>query len=163
MIAQAILPEILPETLSELLPETLLEPEPCPVCFNDDLSSLKRLNGCGHSVCGDCKTGLYAAQNQFKTSTQILKKEKKKIIMKLLKCPICRTVEKPTCGLARENAEIQIGKNVSLIQLCNMQNPLKHCQNAGCTRQCRTRDRCPNHPEVPCCLRHTGCDRCINP
>jgi hypothetical protein len=33
-------------------------PEPCPVCFNDDITSLKPLNGCGHSLCGECKKSL---------------------------------------------------------------------------------------------------------
>ena len=164
MIAQATLPKL----------------EPCPVCFNDDLSSLKRLNGCGHSVCGDCKFEMYDEQNQF-----VLQKIKIQIdfVMKLLKCPICRSNEKPTCDLARENSETQIGKHVRLIEEFNpflsprfdphlisrainpnrRRVPMRHCQNSDCTRKCRTRDRCPNHHAVPCCARHSGCDQCINP
>jgi hypothetical protein len=150
----------------------LSEPEPCPVCFNDDVSSLKRLNGCGHSICGDCKSEIYITWNQFEYSTQILKKENTKIIMKLMKCPICRTIEKPTCGLVRENAKVQIGIGLGLIKVCNLKNPdqpatnlnsLMRCQSFGCTRRNRTRRRCPNHPEISCCAGHWRCDQCINP
>lgn len=146
MIAQATLPEVLPKPLPEL--------EPCPVCFNDDLSSLKRLNGCGHSVCGDCKFGLYAAQNQFVNWMKVFRKDNKRIKLKLMKCPICRTIEKPTLELLKENSRL------GFVGICNLVNPLLPCQNSGCTRKCRTRDRCPNHHAVPCCARHSGCDQC---
>ena len=69
-------------------------PEPCPVCFNDDITSLKPLNGCGHSLCGDCKTTLKKQINQ-----RIIKHD-----VTLVKCPICRAIEKPT----REDLEKQI-------------------------------------------------------
>jgi hypothetical protein len=34
------------------------------------------------------------------------------------------------------------------------------CQRTGCRRKCRTRERCPNHPDVGCCWGHSGCDQC---
>ena len=69
-------------------------PEQCPVCFNDDITSLKPLNGCGHSLCGDCKTTLKKQNNQ-----RVIKHD-----VTLVKCPICRAIEKPTC----EDLEKQI-------------------------------------------------------
>lgn len=69
-------------------------PEQCPVCFNDDITSLKPLNGCGHSLCGDCKTSLKKQNNQ-----RVIKHD-----VTLVKCPLCRAIEKPTC----EDLEKQI-------------------------------------------------------
>jgi hypothetical protein len=166
---------------------TLSEPEPCPVCFNDDVSSLKRLNGCGHSICGDCKYEMYHRYNQFKYSGELSTKDfnfiqpLQAVDMKLLKCPICRTIEKPSHKLALENAKIQLEKNVpGLVLVFDLSNPnpnpnpiqrarrtralstnpLLPCQRTGCRRKCRTRDRCPNHPDVGCCWAHLGCNQC---
>ena len=69
-------------------------PEQCPVCFNDDITSLKPLNGCGHSLCGDCKSMLKKQNNQ-----RVIKHD-----VTLVKCPLCRAIEKPTC----EDLEKQI-------------------------------------------------------
>ena len=170
---------------------TLPKLEPCPVCFNDDLSSLKQLNGCGHSVCGDCKRGMYTVQNQFVNWMKVFRKDNKRIILKLMKCPICRTIEKPTLELLEENSRL------GFVGICNVvnpnpvvnpntlvnrillnaflrqnpirrasrtralsSNPLLPCQRTGCRRKCRTRGRCPNHPDVGCCETHSGCDQC---
>ena len=165
----------------------LSEPEPCPVCFNDETSSLKRLNGCGHSICGDCKYEMYHRYNQFKYSGELSTKDFNfiqplhAVDMKLLKCPICRTIEKPSYKLALENAKIQVEKNVpGLVLVFDLSNPnpnpnpiqrarrtralstnpLLPCQRTGCRRKCRTRERCPNHPDVGCCQVHSGCDQC---
>ena len=170
---------------------TLREPEPCPVCFNDERSSLKRLNGCGHSICGDCKYEMYHSHNQFEFSGELSTEDfgfinpLYAVDMKLLKCPICRTIEKPTHRLAAENTKIQFEKNkLSLVLAFDLSNPnnntfpntnpnpparrtrtlssnpLMRCQRTGCQRKCRTRGRCPNHPDVGCCETHSGCDQC---
>jgi hypothetical protein len=44
----------------------------------------------------------------------------------------------------------------------NANNPLMFCQRTDCRRKIRTRDRCRNHPETPCCqsCRWSGCNTC---
>ncbi len=73
-------------------PTANIEREPCPVCFNDDISSLKRLKGCGHSICGDCKKNLTKTNNQFVRKAFFAGRHSCTIIS--VKCPICRAIEK---------------------------------------------------------------------
>jgi hypothetical protein len=44
----------------------------------------------------------------------------------------------------------------------NTNIPLMFCQRTDCRRKIRTRDRCRNHPETPCCTscRWAGCNTC---
>jgi len=41
-------------------------------------------------------------------------------------------------------------------------NPLMFCQRTDCRRKIRTRERCRNHPDTPCCqsCRWAGCNTC---
>jgi len=43
--------------------------------------------------------------------------------------------------------------------LITIRNALNRCQRTGCRRKNRTRDRCRNHPDTPCC---SGCFRRCN-
>lgn len=176
--------------------------ESCPVCLNDE-TSCSRLKGCGHAICKECKNNLKKTNNQH-----ILNK----FDQKLVKCPMCRAIEKPSY----QQLESQIlwlldeiaYKNRRIVQLCdgrlasvvpptppvpvidlvgprpatpgevvallglaraprtrtraNANNPLMFCQRTDCRRKIRTRDRCRNHPETPCCqsCRWSGCNTC---
>lgn len=75
-------------------PRANIEREPCPVCFNDDISSLKRLRGCGHSICGDCKNNLTKTNNQYVSQMFFAGRNHCRVIS--VKCPICRSIEKPS-------------------------------------------------------------------
>jgi hypothetical protein len=75
-------------------PTANIEREPCPVCFNDDISSLVRLRGCGHSICKDCKNNLTKTNNQFVTQMFFAGRNHCRVIS--VKCPICRAIEKPS-------------------------------------------------------------------
>lgn len=66
--------------------QTKVETESCPVCFTEE--GLRKLNGCGHSICGDCEYGLKRTLGQF-TETPGLS-------VKYIKCPLCRQTEKKT-------------------------------------------------------------------
>ena len=66
--------------------QTNVEAESCPVCFTEE--GLRKLNGCGHSICGDCETNLKRTPGQF-TETLGLS-------VKYIKCPLCRQTEKKT-------------------------------------------------------------------
>ena len=70
------------------------EREPCPVCFNDDISSLVRLRGCGHSICGDCKKNLTKTNNQYVSQMLFAGRHRCRVIS--VKCPMCRAIEKPS-------------------------------------------------------------------
>jgi hypothetical protein len=70
------------------------EREPCPVCFNDDISSFVRLRGCGHSICGDCKNNLKKTNNQY--VSQMLFAGRHRCTVVSVKCPMCRAIEKPS-------------------------------------------------------------------
>jgi len=194
-------------------------PEPCPVCFNDDITSLTPLNGCGHSICGDCKS--------------MLKKQNAQRIIKhdvtLVKCPICRAIENPTCeelekqierveALNRHLTQSLVDKDHTIRRLTQQLNhyilflstplinmvddqerpvqrpvqrpvnppvnpsvqqpanpptpnrptrrnnpnrpPLMFCHRTGCTGRNRTRGRCIQCNETPCCSRHMVCTQC---
>lgn len=204
--------------------QTSVEREPCPVCFNDDVSSLERLIGCGHTICRDCKYNLKKTSNQ--NVSQLLYAGRHHCTIVSVKCPICRAIEKPSYQLLetkismlkkhikdieaklleKQVIEIQLREQLrnqtrnppsiprtevhttipraEVINLvgpesqvnpsaqrpvrrnqrpCNP-TPLMFCQSAGCTRRNRTRDRCRNHPEVPCCKKHYRvCDQCRPP
>jgi hypothetical protein len=58
----------------------------CPVCFTEE--GLRELNGCGHSICGDCENSLKRTNGQY-TETLGLS-------VKYIKCPLCRQYEKKT-------------------------------------------------------------------
>jgi len=58
----------------------------CPVCFTEE--GLRELNGCGHSICGDCENSLKRTPGQY-TETLGLS-------VKYIKCPLCRQYEKKT-------------------------------------------------------------------
>lgn len=66
--------------------QTKVETESCPVCFTEE--GLRKLNGCGHSICGDCDARLKTTPGQF-TETLGLS-------VKYIKCPLCRQTEKKT-------------------------------------------------------------------
>jgi hypothetical protein len=176
--------------------------ESCPICLNDD-TSCSRLKGCGHAICKECKNNLKRTNNQH-----ILNK----FDQKLVKCPMCRAIEKPSY----QQLESQIlwlldeidYKNRRIVQLCDghlasmvpptppvpvidlvgprpatpgevvallglaraprtrtraiPNNPLMFCQRTDCRRKIRTRERCRNHPDTPCCqsCRWAGCNTC---
>lgn len=73
-------------------PRANAEREPCPVCFNDDISSLVRLRGCGHSICRDCKKNLKKTNNQC--VSQMLFAGRHRCWVVSVKCPMCRAIEK---------------------------------------------------------------------
>lgn len=58
----------------------------CPVCFTEE--GLRELNGCGHSICGDCENSLKRTPGQ---NTETLG-----LSVKYIKCPLCRQYEKKT-------------------------------------------------------------------
>lgn len=70
------------------------ERESCPVCFNDDISCLKRLRGCGHSICGDCKNNLTKTNNQYVSQMLFAGRNHCRVVS--VKCPMCRAIEKPS-------------------------------------------------------------------
>lgn len=177
--------------------------ESCPVCLTDE-TACSRLKGCGHAICKDCKNNLKKTNNQHIIN---------KFEQKLVKCPMCRAIEKPSYQqleyqILRLLDEIDY-KNRRIVQLCdgrlasvvpprpptqvidlvgpvpttpgqvvavmglarapraqstrvNANNPLMFCQRTYCRRKIRTRDRCRNHPETPCCAscRWGGCNTC---
>lgn len=188
--------------------EIVDEPEMmCPICLNDDISKLTQLIGCGHSVCGACKEHLTKTNNQFVMN---------KHFQTLVKCPICRAIEKPTyeqleeqvtrlSGLLDDRQQLleelfniwkaeqrqrpsnppviaPVQRHVVAFQrpvevvhvpvavqrpanappvIVHRRSILNYCQSAGCSRRNRTRDRCINHPNTPCCRScHRLCDLC---
>lgn len=194
--------------------------ESCPVCLNDE-TSCTRLKGCGHAICKDCKNNLKKTNNQHIIN---------KFEQKLVKCPMCRAIEKPSYqqleGQVLQLLDEIAYKNRRIVQLCDGRmasvvparpptqdvglvgpptppgqvidlvgpvptrpgqvvavmglarappaqrtrtrtratpnNPLMFCQRTDCRRKMRTRDRCRNHPETPCCAscRWSGCNTC---
>jgi len=58
----------------------------CPICL-DTPGQFKTLSGCGHKVCLPCEENLKNTPHQHKLN-DVLKK-------KFVKCPICRSFEKP--------------------------------------------------------------------
>jgi hypothetical protein len=66
--------------------QTKVEAESCPVCFNEE--GLRKINGCGHLICGDCETNLKRTPGQFKETLGLS--------VKYIKCPLCRQTEKKT-------------------------------------------------------------------
>jgi len=157
--------------------------ESCPVCLTDDTTSWCRLRGCGHYICRGCKTNLKKSMNQY-----IINKYDQKFV----KCPMCRSFEKPSYKHLEQQVKCLLDevayKNRRIVELCDgrlaavlpvqaiglvhplppalhigMQpNPLMVCRRNGCTRRNRTRDRCRNHPDTPCCssCRINGCNTC---
>jgi hypothetical protein len=176
--------------------------ESCPVCFGDDVA-IRKLKGCGHSICVGCKNNLKKTNNQHILNN---------FNQTLVKCPMCRAIEKPSYQQLEQQVlrlldEIAY-KNRRIVQLCDGRlasvvpptppvpvidlvgprpatpgevvallglaraprtrtraipnNPLMFCQRTDCRRKIRTRDRCRNHPDTPCCqsCRWAGCNTC---
>ena len=176
--------------------------ESCPVCFGDDVA-IRKLKGCGHAICKDCKNNLKKTNNQHIINN---------FEQTLVKCPMCRAIEKPSYQQLEQQVQRLLDeiayKNRRIVQLCDGRlasvvpptpptqavdlvgprpatpgevvallgltraprtrtraipnNPLMFCQRTDCRRKIRTRDRCRNHPETPCCTscRWAGCNTC---
>ena len=174
----------LPTKTQEKKSAKTVEPdEPCPVCFNDDRSSLMRLNPCGHFICMDCKELIANKTHKSKNIRfRIDESDEKGFRCSIIECPLCRTFEKPTKKYKRRIRLIltkTYHKKAMHQELVNRfkvkisvpvanpknKNPLAKCETVGCTRKNRTRDRCRIHPETPCCRTCTsyfwrGCRQC---
>ena len=186
--------------------------ESCPVCFGDDVA-IRKLKGCGHSICVGCKNNLKKTSNQHILNN---------FNQTLVKCPMCRAIEKPSYQQLEQQVQRLLDeiayKNRRIVQLCdghlasvvqptpvvpprpqqvpvidlvgprpstpgevvallglarappaprsrsraNANNPLMFCQRTNCRRKIRTRERCRNHPDTPCCqsCRWSGCNTC---
>jgi hypothetical protein len=176
--------------------------ESCPVCFGDDVA-IRKLKGCGHSICVGCKNNLKKTSNQHILNN---------FNQTLVKCPMCRAIEKPSYQQLEQQVQRLLDeiayKNRRIVQLCDGRlasvvppippvpvidlvgprpatpgevvallgltraprtrtraipnNPLMFCQRTDCRRKIRTRDRCRNHPDTPCCqsCRWIGCNEC---
>jgi len=176
--------------------------ESCPVCFGDDVA-IRKLKGCGHAICKDCKNNLKKTNNQHIINN---------FEQTLVKCPMCRAIEKPSYQQLEQQVQRLLDeiayKNRRIVQLCDGRlasvvpptppvpvidlvgprpatpgevvallgltraprtrtraipnNPLMFCQRTDCRRKIRTRDRCRNHPDTPCCqsCRWAGCNTC---
>jgi hypothetical protein len=181
--------------------------ESCPVCFGDDVA-IRKLKGCGHSICVGCKNNLKKTSNQHILNN---------FNQTLVKCPMCRAIEKPSYQQLEQQVQRLLDeiayKNRRIVQLCdgrlasvvpptphvpvidlvgprpatpgqvvavmglarappaqrtrtraraNTNIPLMFCQRTDCRRKIRTRDRCRNHPDTPCCqsCRWAGCNTC---
>ena len=159
--------------------------EPCPVCFNDDVASLIKLNPCGHFICLDCKELITQKTNKCKyIRFRFDELDEKGFRCSVIMCPLCRTFEKPTKKYKRRISLMltkTYPKNAMHKELLNWfkvkiplakcqtfrctrtirtraisTNPLAKCQTVGCTGKNRTRERCRIHPETPCCLTCTS-------
>jgi hypothetical protein len=176
--------------------------ESCPVCFGDDVA-IRKLKGCGHSICVGCKNNLKKTSNQHILNN---------FNQTLVKCPMCRAIEKPSYQQLEQQVQRLLDeiayKNRRIVQLCDGRlasvvpptpvvpvidlvgprpatpgevvallgltraprtrtraipnNPLMFCQRTDCRRKIRTRERCRNHPDTPCCqsCRWAGCNTC---
>ena len=87
--------------------------ESCPVCLTDE-TACSRLKGCGHAICKECKNNLKKTNNQHIIN---------KFEQKLVKCPMCRAIEKPSYQqleyqILRLLDEIDY-KNRRIVQLCD--------------------------------------------
>ena len=161
----------------------ITNPEPCPVCFNDDVASLRKLNPCGHFICLDCKELITQKTNKCKNIRfRFDELDEKGFRCSFIMCPLCRTFEEPTEKYKRRISLMltkTYPKNAMHQELLNwfklrtplqvanptIKNPLAKCQTVGCTRKIRTRERCRIHPEVPCCSTCSsyfwrGCRQC---
>jgi hypothetical protein len=87
--------------------------ESCPVCLNDMVSCCQ-LIGCGHSICKECKDNLKKTTNQHILNN---------FEQKLVKCPLCRTIEKPSYQQLEHQVQRLLNeiayKNRRIVELCD--------------------------------------------
>jgi hypothetical protein len=77
--------------------------EVCPVCLMSELNCSNSfvINGCGHTICNSCEP-------QIRKKFSIMDKDN---IMKVIKCPICRSPEIPTTEMLKDKIKELQNKN----------------------------------------------------
>lgn len=160
-----------------------LEPddEECPICLevpSDAVAAanygnrFKTLNTCGHKVCWTCIRGMLRTIHYGERE---------------LKCPLCRAVDTTMNDLVQEYSD-NIARqgtvtrvdyerllHLATARIMNRTRVINgprvpipqmvpvfclRCEKPGCQSRNKTKRRCANHPQIPCCGKCKECSEC---